>query len=168
MKMDETSNNTSKAKGYGIYKMLDAVKSKLPTEYKDYIYKGLYIGLKSDYARYIIDPSRNNRMQFYMLFVKDSPDRTQKYNDNFYRKSTNALWFYLCSGFNKYELMDLSSPMKRELFTYIKEHEIVVLDYYNEKMFREEKIFYFDDSKELKRNNKYEKYVEELKNKYTK
>jgi len=163
MKMDETP----KRKGYGIFRMIDAIKSKIPEQYIDYLYDGVYIGLKSDYVRYIVDPSRDNRMQFFMLFVKDSKDRQRSIVDTIYVKSNQNFWFYLCSGFNKFELSDLNPQIKRELLKYINEHEITVLDYYNEKMFREEKIFYFDDSKELHGNNKYGKYVEAFKNKYT-
>ncbi len=165
MKMDETPKKEKK--GYGIYRMLDAVKSKLPEDYKNSIYNGIYIGLKSDYVRFIVDPSRDNRMQFFMLFVKDSDSRSDKYDGGQYLKSNQNVWFYLCSGFNKFELLDLNVAIRRELYSYINTHNIVCLDYYNEKMFREEKIFYFDDSQELHGNNKYEKYVEAFKNKYT-
>ena len=158
---------TPKKSGYGIYKMLDTVKSKLPDEYKDYIYNGIYIGLKSDYLRYIEDSSRYNRMQFFMLFVKDDSNRSQNYDGTKYVRSNQNIWFYLCSGFNKFDLLDLTAVIRKELYNYINDHNIVVLDYYNNKMLREEKIFYFDDSQELHGNNKYEKYVEAFNNKYT-
>ena len=158
---------TPKKSGYGIYKMLDTVKSKIPDEYKDYIYNGIYIGLKSDYLRYIEDSSRDNRMQFFMLFVKDDPKRSLNYDGTKYVRSNQNVWFYLCSGFNKFDLLDLTSAIRKELYVYICKHNIVVLDYYNEKMLREEKVFYFDDSAELHGNNKYGKYVEAFSNKYT-
>ena len=149
-------------KGYGIYKMLDAIYLKLPEKYKNHIYNGIYVGLKSDYIRYILDPSRNNRMQFYMLFVKDVPDRSHNYDGTKYVKSNQNIWFYLCSGFNKFELLDLNSAIRKNLYNYIIEHDITVIDYYNSAMFREEPLFYFDDSNELHGNNKYQKYIDDI------
>lgn len=163
MKMDETPRKEKS--GYGIYKMIDAVKSKLPEEYKHCIYDGIYVGLKSDYLRYITDSCRDNRMQFFMLFVKDVEDRSQNYDGSKYAKSNQNIWFYLCSGFNKFELSDLNSLIRRELYSYIKAHNITAIEYFNEKMFREEIAFFFDDTKELHGNNKYEKYIEAFKNK---
>ena len=151
MKMDETPKKEKS--GYGIYKMIDAVKSKLPEEYKHCIYDGIY------------DSCRDNRMQFFMLFVKDVEDRSQNYDGSKYAKSNQNIWFYLCSGFNKFELSDLNSLIRRELYSYIKTHNITAIEYFNEKMFREEIAFFFDDTNELHGNNKYEKYIEAFKNK---
>lgn len=164
MKMDEIFKDDDI--GYGIYKMLNIVKAKIPDEYRHYIYNGMYIGLKSDYIRYLVEPTKTNRMQFFMIFVKDSIMRSPNYTGSKYVKSNKNVWFYLCSGFHKFELLDLNSKIRRELFKYMSEYNISVLNYYNEKMFREETIFYFDDTHELHGNNKYEKYIEAFKNKY--
>jgi hypothetical protein len=138
----------------------------LPEKYQDCIYDGIYIGLKSDYIRYIEDPTRNNRMQFFMLFVKDNPERSHKYDGGKYVKSNSNVWFYLCSGFNKFDLVDLTGAIRKELYRYICDHEITVLEYCNGKTFKDEKVFYFDDSQELHGNNKYKNYVDTFKNKY--
>lgn len=153
----------TRTNGYGIYRMLDAIKSKFPSEYMEYIYNGVYIGLKSDYIRYVMEPTRNHRMQFFMIFVKDDPDRSDKYQGWKYTKSNKNRWFYLISGFNKFELLDLNTKIRRELYKYINNYDISVVDYYNKKMLREEKLFYFDDSHELHGNNKYENYIKILK-----
>lgn len=137
-----------------IYTFLDMIKSKLPDGYKDEIYKGIHIGLKTNYIRYLnglenYDPCIKYH---YYLFCKDSknrkekPSNTNEIETRHYKYTKHKVWLWVCGNTIKMPFYCLGDKTKQSLLKYISEHDILQETYCDGQSFREREVFFFDDT----------------------